>query len=330
MGRDNRIFDNLLILIAGIGSVVFILVPYVYNLFVAASIKKRLMFITENESTKSFFFHNSKIFTILVVLTGGAYHSLVLISSKIFGLSVFSSGLTAYELKQLSGIRIFGTVFLENCPQMTFQLLYTVSIGTLSNGVIFAFLTSFLSVLSAVLSHVLDKDELDTKVVKYYLTMQKAIASPRSTGDDNGDTCTISVLKQSERISILKNMGRRNRLSIELSELFAIPKKNLQVGNSIVSKYGVITYIVHFINDSDLKQISATATESGDCYKVKEYMEQLYASCGQEINAVFQKHFGLDYRFDVSMNYVLSLRTRAPTKDMVVDTMIQMGDSTQK
>merc|ERR1740123_1670742 len=81
--RDNQIFDNLFILIAGIGSVVFILVPYVYNLFVAASIKKRLMFITENESTKAFFFHNSKIFTILVVLTGAAYHSLVLISSKI-------------------------------------------------------------------------------------------------------------------------------------------------------------------------------------------------------------------------------------------------------
>merc|ERR1712129_430180 len=58
-----------------------------------------------------------------------------------------------------------------------------------------------------------------------------------------------------------------------------------------------------------------------------EYMNQLYASHVDEINAVFQKHFELDYRFEVSLQYSLSHKSKAVTKDVVVETMIQMGNT---
>ena len=46
------------------------------------------------------------------------------VSSNIFGVRILSSGLTQFELRKLSNIKVFGTVVLENVPQLMLQLLY--------------------------------------------------------------------------------------------------------------------------------------------------------------------------------------------------------------
>ena len=52
------------------------------------------------------------------------YSALAAVSSNIFGLQMFNSGLTRYELKALSKIKVFGTIILENLPQLGCQVLY--------------------------------------------------------------------------------------------------------------------------------------------------------------------------------------------------------------
>merc|ERR1712228_67059 len=182
---DNDIFakGNEWILIAGIGSILFLVFPYVSNLYIAAHIEN---YVGTNESAKSWFRSYSKTFTMFVVLTGGCYPAVVLVSSNIFGMNVFSSGLTKFELKKMSKIRVFSTIFLENVPQILFQIIYTAAIGEVSNAVIFAFIASVLSVLSTVISFLIDRSALDAKnVIQYYLVTNVQNRSSESTTKQN-------------------------------------------------------------------------------------------------------------------------------------------------
>eukprot|EP01083_Nonionella_stella_P318727 1166475_1 len=94
---------KLLLLISAFGSTFFVLIPYIANLVVAARIKH---VVRKNPMAKGYFQGNTPLFALLVVVTGGAYPALALVSSRIFGLQIMSCGLTQYELKQMSKIKV--------------------------------------------------------------------------------------------------------------------------------------------------------------------------------------------------------------------------------
>ena len=50
----------------------------------------------------------------LVVLTGGAYPALSVVSSNCFGLSILNCGLTRFELRRLLHIKVGTSVLFEN------------------------------------------------------------------------------------------------------------------------------------------------------------------------------------------------------------------------
>ena len=103
----------------------------------------------------------------LVVITGGCYPALALISSNIFGLTLTSCGLTHYELKALSKIKVFGTIMLENVPQLIFQAVYAYAVDDITDAVSIAFLASLLSVAATTMSYLIDRDGDDVKGTTY-------------------------------------------------------------------------------------------------------------------------------------------------------------------
>ena len=111
------VLDNMLILLSAAGSTFFIITPYVANLIFASKMGN---FVKHNMAAKAWFRGNSALFSILVVLTGGAYPALALVSSRIFGLSVTSSGLTDFELGKLSKIKVLS-------PGLTLRWLFKVN-----------------------------------------------------------------------------------------------------------------------------------------------------------------------------------------------------------
>ena len=117
---------NPMIFIAGLGSLVFIVIPYVANLIVAGRIKN---LIKDNDAAKAWFTNYSSLFVLLVCFSGGCHPSLALVSSHIFGLRILNAGLTICELRQLTRIKVIGTILLENVPQLFFQLLYVYGSG---------------------------------------------------------------------------------------------------------------------------------------------------------------------------------------------------------
>ncbi len=116
------------------------------------------------QTAKGWFQHHTSTFTVLVVLTGGCHAALSLVSSGIFGLVIMTSGLTEYELKQMYKIKVFGTVILENAPQVMLQVLYAYHLQVITQNTGLALSASILSITAAVLTYWIEKDAADTKL----------------------------------------------------------------------------------------------------------------------------------------------------------------------
>ena len=337
------IFENTLILAAGIGSATFTIIPYVANLIVASRVKE---IIKDNVAAKSWFQHKANLFTLLVVFTGGSYSALALVSSNIFGLKIFSCGVTLYELRQLGKMKVIYTVIIENIPQLACQILYSYAIGgQITSSVALAFIASALSITSSTLSWLIERDTSDTKVVQYYLSTQCTLrtAKPKTYGDEDGDEIemrtftmngqeierdnlednnnnkidTSNMLTDAERQSLIDNSGRTLKLSEGIAEVFGIDRERIEVGQSMINKYGIMTHIVHCVYTSDLEAMEEEITEENDDIPIqvtpRYYISELYESdkIVQDITKVFRSHFILNEDFEVVFQHRVGVYSKS-------------------
>ena len=165
------------------------------------------------------FENNSAIFTSAVVFTGGAFPALQFVSSKAFGLDKLSSGLTKYELRQMASLKIYSSVLLENCPQLIFQILYAYTTSVyegdeVTSTVKFAFLASLLSVISAILTYCINRDDnkIEMEVVQYRL----ALECDRCLSGMGNETPNNDIEKVEEQ-KFRKYRGWRENLSRSLT-----------------------------------------------------------------------------------------------------------------
>ena len=158
-------------------------------------------------------------------MTGGSFAALMLINSNIFGLTLFGCGLTHYELKKLTKIKIYSSVLLENIPQIIFQGLYAGTAGV-TNSVIFASLASVLSVMAAVLAYFInrDHDAADMVATHYYLALECNRLSHEATGissvSTNKSLESASDITKEERRKVINRMGLRHKMSGSLARLW--------------------------------------------------------------------------------------------------------------
>merc|ERR1712176_1725184 len=339
------------------GSVFFVLVPYVANLFIASRIKN---IIRNNAAAKAWFQSNTPVFTVLVVLSGGCHAALSLVSSRISGLTILTCGLTQYELKQLGKLKVIGTVLIENIPQLICQALSSISLGgKLTSAVQLAFIASALSVVASTLSYLIEKDTSDTKVVQYYLSTQCSLRgksfpdtnrdgddietgtdkvlktmtskgelidtqSPRAEDNDSDPMTPITpsssnVMTFDERRNLVHNRGRTQALGESIAEVFGIPTRNIEVGHSMITKYGISTHIVHYVYDIDLETmeeelLNENMSNNQIGVTPKYFVSQLFTSLEPDITRVFRKHFELNKDFQVTFQRRLGIRKRTLTE----------------
>ena len=343
---DPLIFENSLVLYAGIGSATFTIIPYIANLVVAARIKE---IIKDNLAAKSWFQHKANLFTLLVVFTGGSYSALALVSSNVFGLKIFACGITRYELRQLGKMKVIYTVIIENIPQLACQLLYSYTLGEITSSVALAFIASALSITASTLSYLIERDTSDSRVIQYYLSTQCSTRthkpdeySANRDGDDsdeiemtaynaNGEKInnledkgpnyidTSNMLTEIEKQNLIDNAGRTLQLSQNIAEAFGVDAERIEVGQSMINKYGILTHIVHCVYVSDLEAMEEEMTEDEDDRRVQVnvrfYISELYESAKimQDITKVFRSHFKLNDDFDV----VFQHRVGVKKKDLI-------------
>eukprot|EP01084_Bolivina_argentea_P303790 524596_1 len=298
----NNIWSDVTILIISVGVTLFIFIPYTVNLFIAIRIKRVLK---NNQAAKTWFQHRTPFFCILVVLTGGCYASLSLVSSNIFGHSLFSSGLTQYELVKLSKIKVFGTIILENLPQLILQAMYAVHINTVTQAVGIAFCASILSITVSGLIYLIDRDDAEINVIEYYLTMQ----------------CEHNLTDE-ETKNIINNKGKTDKLSKSLCALYEIQPKNIEVGATVITSHGVRTHIVHYIYQREIDAMDSKLSPM-------IYAQQLYQSVKEEIFKTFRDHFDVTKDFEVSYDDFSGTKRKqisVSNKQTIVPNMIKQSD----
>ena len=271
----------LLLSIAGIGSISFALITYITNVFIAANIKG---FISKNVSAKVWFGNNATLFIALVVISGSCYNALDLVSSGIFGIEMLECGLTKYELRGLTKIKVYGSILLENIPQIVCQVLYVYCInGVITNYTYIAFVSSIFSILLVIISYYIDNNGNDSIPVHYYLQMY----IPRNKH---------RFLSNKEEIRIYEQKGLKLELRNRITNTFGIPNNNIEIGTSVVTTQGCITHCIQYVFQNDLDKFNQSNTH---IIKPIYYVKQLYESRPVQIRNEFQQHFIVDSDFIV-------------------------------
>eukprot|EP01083_Nonionella_stella_P216841 778966_1 len=147
-------------------------------------------------------------------------------------------------------------------------------------GVKYAFIASFLSITASTLSYLIERDSSDTRVVEYYLSTECSKRTERDLDLDvddidqqglrmtshtkhgeiipteepeDDDGLSAFTISKEEKGNLIGNRGRTLALTEHLSQVFGISPKNLEIGHSMLTKYGVITHVIHFVYSNDLE-----------------------------------------------------------------------------
>ncbi|MCP4142109.1 MAG: hypothetical protein GY755_17845 [Chloroflexi bacterium] len=209
--------------------------------------------------------------------------------------------------------------------QLCFQALYAYAISDVSQGIILAFSASLLSMTASTLSYWIGRDVSDTKPVVYYLSTQcykrMDIAFDDMSIDENNlmtysskgqklitpnlnaKEMQLGGLTEQEHSNLLLNRGKTWALGKEIAEVFGIPQKNIEIGYSMMNKYGLVTHIIHYVYESDLTIIEQQIKS----VSAKLFVEKLYQTFENEINNVIRTHFKISNDFETKVCSALSL-----------------------
>eukprot|EP01083_Nonionella_stella_P078463 214754_1 len=287
-----------IILYCGILSVLCTLIPFLSNLYYGVTIQSQEV-IKNNKRAETYFTDKMALFITLIVCSAGCYPALVLVSSRIFGLDAFNSGLTKHELNRLSKIKIRSTITMENGPQLIISVIYayhTIGDTGISDATVLSFVASLLSVILAVSSFYANKlGRKDAEIRMYDLKFY----------NQDGDPLT-----QIEKESIKKKKGRKHALEKKLAELFGSSHENIEIGSVTVANSGVIMFVSHHVPKKDLEKHNAAynlrynktkKTRMRMVIGATQYLQHLYKKHTDQLNQVFSMHFFemIDEKFTV-------------------------------
>eukprot|EP01083_Nonionella_stella_P022365 61880_1 len=95
-----------------------------------------------------------------------------------------------------------------------------------------------------------------------------------------------------------------------MAQVFGIPYKNIEIGGTVMTKYGFIMRILHFIHESDLASIKEQKGLRGTKAS-HAFVDEAYRRFKTQIDHSFQEHFKLTDNFDVKCQHSLSIENRA-------------------
>eukprot|EP01084_Bolivina_argentea_P083876 151840_1 len=214
------------------------------------------------------------VFIMIMLFTGSTYIAALLLSSKLFGLDIFCSGLTKYEMGKLSKLKVFGAVLAENLPQLIIMSIYAVyKAEAPSNIFVMSCMSSLLSIISALLVYFMERRASNYDVVQYELELLKM----------NG-----VQLSKAEIHEISKKKECKKALGKSLGVALNIDKNLLEFGKVTILHNGVDIKIIHYLFAEDL-------TDNTHYSLVTD----LYDNHRQQTDDVLSSHFGFKVQFSV-------------------------------
>eukprot|EP01084_Bolivina_argentea_P301774 520717_1 len=281
-----------IVFLLGLASIAFIIIPFGSNLYYAMRINHQKV-IRQNSSARVWFSKHLAPFILLCVASAGTYPVLSLSSSRLFGLDFFNAGLMSSDLHKLQKIKIRSSITLENAPQLVIQVIYSIVIGRLENATILAFVASSLSIIASVVVYTAQKDQMaidEFIISKYYIRFAQKQGENAITSEQNE--------------SILQNKGLKMKLGENLSSVFKIPNKSIEIGFVTPNRNGCIIHLQHSIFKDDMNSLkqkifSQQMHPMNEGYNIQItpqlYISNLYESYANDINEVLSDHFSFDH-----------------------------------
>eukprot|EP01084_Bolivina_argentea_P216055 367018_1 len=228
--RNRSPNDLLLLHIAGIGPVIFIVLPYSINIYTLWTFDQ---FIADNKSAIIHFKQYRFLFIAIMLCTGSTYIAAALLSSKLFGFQILCSGLTKYEMSKLSKLKVFGSVLAENIPQLIILIIYAVYQAQYpSNIFTMSCILSLLSIISALLVYLMERRSANYVVAQYELEFL---------------TNNEHQLTQTEIDQICQTKERKKALGNALGMALNIDSKLLEIGEVTIGNNGVNIKMNHYL-----------------------------------------------------------------------------------
>eukprot|EP01084_Bolivina_argentea_P200840 343385_1 len=272
-------------------SLLFLIIPYGLNIGYAAKLPNTQV-IKSNNTARTWFEHYQSIFILLVVISGGCYPALRLISSNVFGIHILNAGLSSFELSGLSDIRVMTTVVTENGPQLLVQIGYAYAIGDLTQNTILAFSTSVMSIIASILNFAINRDKKGAVFdICYFWEIKK------SKGKE------LSKLSKNEKIHVKKQKGIKLALAKKIVKLYGdIDIANFEIGYVTIRNDNFVIRVCQHLHEQDLAYDVSTVKPSSDPLKpFKNHCYELFAANREEVeNILFTHYFELNrQKFEV-------------------------------
>eukprot|EP01083_Nonionella_stella_P183018 660197_1 len=232
-----------------------------------------------------------------------------MVSSGVFGLKQVNSGLTSHELKTMNKIKLIGTIWLENIPQLMIQVVYANASGEISANTAFSFLASVLSILVAVTSYLIEKTDENIATFAYYVEVKKA--------QDDMKENVPSQLSDEEKRKLGLNKGKTEGLSKQISGAFGCNYKDIEVSmNSEITDTALVLYIIHH-----------TLSISGEKLRT---IEKTYDEKSESMSRKFTHYFDLNSKFRVEFKRTVGNVSANEDKEDFTDAVKRLMDKEGK
>ena len=205
----------------------------------------------------------------------GTFPVLKLVSSRIFGLSIFETGLLSSELRELSKIKIRCTIYFENIPQLIIQLIYLQLHGPQIETIL-AMLASLLSVSATLIVYWGERDlTKEYAITKYFIRLY-----------------THGTVSKEVKLAMVNNRKKRRMLTYKLAEVFGSAPKQIELGSVTLLHDGVAIHVQHLIFSKQLDEYRRQRNQYN--ITVEVYMEHIFRKKIRKVLDAVWTHFKLD------------------------------------
>merc|ERR1712228_460941 len=297
MGIFKAVNDsNPLLFVCAVGIITFVLFPFAVNILIVTKIKE---FVSSNNVAIAYFESNSAVFVSLCIVSGSAYSSLQLVSSRLFNLNIFNCGLTKYEMRQLFNLKVFGNVLIENVPQIALQILYIISsANNPSNVALLSTAASVLSVIGVLISWIVERQNSNCFVMQYDIEVNKK---------------DLTQFTDDEKSKISQKKERKDELRKTLCQALRIREGQIELGHVTMFDESLEYHIVHYVMGNEVQLNSGQISENKDeTFFGLQFVKALYTKHESAVNEAFMRHFRIDN--DLNIVFVDAFKSPTSTK----------------
>ena len=252
-----------------------------------------------SEFTKKYFQKNAKLYSVLTIMSGGAFPALKVMNSGFLSLDVFNAGLSTLQLEKFRVHHVLSTLMMENLPQLALQAFVIFHLNISSTIILISFCSSvfnvMMNILTAAVFFVLHRNQNDSKF--QILVSWSAKMGSVQLG---GNLSMTRPQATKPNLDPFSRTGRRKTLAKEL-DLIKFTGSNSAKFEITASERHSEGYVLYGVMQFDAGNQSASALLATFMQKENEILGAIISAFGYspDFTNQFDFHIGVSH-FDVS------------------------------